>query len=74
MYLTMFGKIMWLHPPEMKKKKKKRTQTAEGEKDVITQGCILPNQDFLLLKINALATNQMKTIKKQTRQNLLTTI
>ena len=43
------------------------------KKDVITEGFTLPNQDFLLSKINALATNQMKTIKTQTRQNLLTT-
>ena len=72
MYLSMFGKVMWLHPPEMKKKE---TLDSRGEKkDVITEGFTLPNQDFLLSKINALATNQMKTIKKQTRQNLLTTV
>ena len=71
MYLSMFGKVMWLHPPEMKKKE---NLDSRGEKRCYTEGFTLPNQDFLLSKINALATNQMKTIKTQTRQNLLTTV
>lgn len=32
MYLTMFGKIMWLHPPEMKKKKKREPRQQREKK------------------------------------------
>ena len=41
MYLSMFGKIMWLHPPEIKKKKKENLDS-RGRKRCYYTGMYSP--------------------------------